>query len=392
MEPATREVQRVTTSVAAAGSLGGTFKLTFSGLNAAGKMETKETNAINFNANAAAVKSEIELLSNVPAGSVEVTHPEGATACADATTSCTWIFTFTREQPYQCTRPLYGWDDTTPTGAATRFAADCPAATCSDGFRLATTKCFKNSEGDLAMMTVDTSALTGNDAKVVVTEQVKGRAESSIKGAPYTVKVAPADTDPATTTAFGKGLVFGTAGVASKFTIQAKDSHGNNRDDTQAHNLFRVDAFMPSVPPAQAGAHVKGSIAYQGDGQYEASFTPIRAGTHTVAVQMATAMEKQRVWTSFETTQACVQHPQAYTCVTEDLQRRGGTWTLTYNDQTTEAIAWDASAAAVKTALEALSTVGIVEVVRKAGSLCKTTAPCVTVGSDDMQPSASSTT
>jgi hypothetical protein len=377
MEPATKEVQRITTSVAAAGSLGGSFALTFTGLNVAGKSETKSTGPIPFNASPASVKSALELLSNIPAGSITVSHPNSATGCVgNGLSTCTWIITFTREQQYSCTRTMYGWD---------AVAASCPTATCSDGFRLRTTTCYKNSEGDLATMTAGTALLTGNDAKVAVTEQVKGRAETSIKGAPYSVVVAPADTDPASTTAYGQGLVFGTAGVASKFTIQAKDSHGNNRDDSQARNLFRVDAFMGSVPPEHAGAHVKGTVKYLADGKYEASFMPTRAGRHTVSVQMATAMETQQVWTTFETTAPCVLQMQAYTCTTADMQRRGGSWTLAYNGQTTEAIAWDASGAAVKTALEALSTVGTVDVVRKAGSLCVTTAPCVTVGANDEQ-------
>jgi hypothetical protein len=142
---------------------------------------------------------------------------------------------------------------------------------------------------------------------------------------------------------------------------------------------------MGSVPPEHAGAHVKGTVKYLADGKYEASFMPTRAGRHTVSVQMATAMETQQVWTTFETTALCVPQMQAYTCTTADMQRRGGSWTLAYNGQTTEAIAWDASGAAVKTALEALSTVGTVDVVRKAGSLCVTTAPCVTVGANDEQ-------
>ena len=57
---------------------------------------------------------------------------------------------------------------------------------------------------------------------------MKGRAEQSIVGAPFTVVVKPDGTDASVTTAFGKGLVFGTAGEASKFTVQAKDGHGNN--------------------------------------------------------------------------------------------------------------------------------------------------------------------
>ena len=119
--------------------------------------------------------------------------------------------------------------------------------------------------------------------------------------APHSVVVKPADTDPATTTAFGKGLVYGTAGVASHFTIQAKDSHGNNRDD--GNDLFQVVAFEKTPGDrGRAGAAVHGRVTYIGDGRYAAQFTPQRAVPHTVAVTMAVNHERQLIKTQFKPT------------------------------------------------------------------------------------------
>jgi len=248
--------------------------------------------------------------------------------------------------------------------------SDCTKLTHSD-YNVPSTSCSEILEGDLPLLIADYSELGGNDAIVTVSEQMKGRAEQSIVGAPFTVVVKPDGTDASVTTAFGKGLVFGTAGEASKFTVQAKDGHGNNRDDDQANDGFRVVAFHPGVAPELAGSYVEGSVEYVGGGAYACEFVPTRAGKHTIAVTMATEREVQRITTFFAGNSA------------DDKQARGGTFTISYQGSTTEPLAWDADASDVTKVLEALPLLSSVQVVRTAGSFCVTTAPCVTIGTTD---------
>ena len=76
--------------------------------------------------------------------------------------------------------------------------------------------------------------------------------QKHIVGSPFEILIAPEDTDPARTIAYGEGLVHGEAGVQSSFTIQAKDTWGNNRWDNQTRDVFSVRVYQPSVSPLVA--------------------------------------------------------------------------------------------------------------------------------------------
>ena len=63
-----------------------------------------------------------------------------------------------------------------------------------------------------------------------------------IRGSPMEVTFYPGDIDPATTTATGEGLSFGTAGVTSEFTIFSKDTHGNRRYNT-GNDMYEITVY-----------------------------------------------------------------------------------------------------------------------------------------------------
>jgi len=143
-----------------------------------------------------------------------------------------------------------------------------------------------------------TAELWGNDARVLVTEVSQGNAPEPILGSPFTVHVASGVTDPATTIAFGRGLVEGRAGDLSQFTIQAKDGFGNNRMTGQALDRFLVLPFLPFEDFSSAAddrTAVEASVEQHQDGTYAVAFTPTLSGTYTVPVLAADRAEVQLV-------------------------------------------------------------------------------------------------
>ena len=64
----------------------------------------------------------------------------------------------------------------------------------------------------------------------------------------------------------GMGLVKGTAGVESTFTIQSKDGYGNDRLETQARDLYAVDVFQPTAAPEHGGRYCEGTAGVDGFG------------------------------------------------------------------------------------------------------------------------------
>ena len=89
---------------------------------------------------------------------------------------------------------------------------------------------------------------------------------------------------PASYTSTWNGLLGGTAGYLSPFTIQAKDKFGNNRTAQQALDTFsiRLEGLSPNAgesdirhPPPD----MQLDAAYMGhDGQYNGSYWPLNAG------------------------------------------------------------------------------------------------------------------
>ena len=154
------------------------------------------------------------------------------------------------------------------------------------------------------MLGENSAKLSGSGARVTIAPFTTGAARHHIDGSPFEVLVAPEDTDPTMTIAYGRGLSAGMAGETSMFTIQAKDTWGNNRWDNQSQNVFRVDAYMPFAYTDRANhersvASVHGKVNYIADGTYNCSFTPTISGEYVVAVTMAMQLEVQVITTSF---------------------------------------------------------------------------------------------
>jgi hypothetical protein len=328
--PPTVEVQYVSTEATA--TLGGKFSLSYGG---------EQTTDIAFDASAADVEAALEDLSTLRDYGVNVTLHTGPGSNLEQT----WHITF----PY------------TQSGGV-----------------------YRDHDAILPILT-NGYLLTGNAAKMKAGVVTQGVAEKHIVGSPFTVLVAPEMTDPTRTIAYGEGLVHGEAGVETGFTIQAKDSWGNNRWENQTKDIFSVRVYQPSVSPLVASqlphfaeqkwdeatgrrfyvnsktgeiqwekpmvATIFGKVTYLQDGTYEVKYTPEVKGTYTVAVTMAQIHEVQTVQTSFGSTAG-----------------RGGTWFLsqTYNGvlSKTPDLAWDASADSVKTALLTLPSVTAVDVSR----------------------------
>jgi hypothetical protein len=217
--PMVSEVQSIKTSAATGATLSGSFTLSFT--DASG---TETSSAINFNDDATNFENAVASVSNLAGSDIEV----NLGSCAAPTTSCEWLVTFNG-------RP--------------------------------------NSEGNIAEF-VPTSSLGGNGATIEVTEVTRGVEALSIDGAPFTVDVVPDETDASFTTAFGAGLVAGTAGVPASFTIQAKDDYGNDRLSSQPDDVFAVLAFPEAGEAPEASTAVYGTVASIGDGQYSVTYTP----------------------------------------------------------------------------------------------------------------------
>jgi hypothetical protein len=203
---------------------------------------------------------------------------------------------------------------------------------------------FPNNEGDVAGIVPDGAMLTGTAINVKVAEVARGRGNTHIDGSPFYPKVHPAPTHPRRTIAYGPGLTFGEAGQESRFTIQSKDDYGNDREEDQGRDVYRVVAFQPS----NSAAEYEATVTYIRDGTYACEFIPEWSGQYTVAVIMRTRAEIQLVTTSFI-----------------NGQQRGGTFSLFHYGKSTVPLAWDASASSVETALEALGTAGDLHVTRK---------------------------
>ena len=264
--PSMPEVQRVSTSVSPKSSLSGFFSVDFSPY----RTYSSRSKNIPFDATSEEFKTALESIDNI--GMLEVTRHD----CEDPSITCTWDVTFLE------------------------FA------------------------GDAELLEPDYSQLLGNDAVVGVEQQVKGRQLQSINGFPYLLTVSPGQTDPMRTLAHGKGLVASTSGEISSFTIQPKDSFGNDRLPEQGADLFAVYIYPEQKYPDGSFQVHKGVVTRQSDSSHTVDYIPGKSGYHTIAVIQAVATEQQIVTTGYNT------------------KARGGTFKLQLGSLSTHPIPWNA--------------------------------------------------
>ena len=310
--PATTEVQRITTSVNDDSTLGGNFTLSFTARDSSGTMVTETTDPLTYDSKPTDIQDELIKFTTIY--EVEVNR----TSCSSPETTCTWYVTFVGT----------------------------------------------HSTGNLHLLGADTSDLTGNNVIMTVADEVEGVAAKQTTSAPYITVVDPNDTNAPWTTAFGRGLVAGTAGEVASFTIQSKDSWGNDRRESQPRDMYRVFAFVNYETP-EDHTGVEGTVEYIGDGAYKVDYVPTTYGLHTVAVMKSEKLEIQVLNLTFA-----------------DLTtaRKGGTFTLLLNDEETDPMAWDVSAERMKIALEDLEGISTVDVSRFGQSASSIT-------SDPLRPS-----
>jgi hypothetical protein len=104
-----------------------------------------------------------------------------------------------------------------------------------------------------------------------------------IMQSPYAVKVFPAPSHAATSIAQGLGIEYATAGIQSRFTIQAKDAWGNKKISADG-DFFNVVATK--VPIQRPFKQFKGSATYIGMGAYEVVYTPATSGIYQLIVSL----------------------------------------------------------------------------------------------------------
>jgi hypothetical protein len=95
---------------------------------------------------------------------------------------------------------------------------------------------------------------------------------------PFTVEVAPGPVSPAHCVASGEGLIEGSAGITSKFSILAKDAFGNTRALAETDDVLTATI---SGPVSQTAIVTEGVNM-----TYVAEYTVTVAGAYTVTVKM----------------------------------------------------------------------------------------------------------
>ena len=292
--PSVPEVQRLSTSISPKSSLSGFFSVGFSPY---GTYSSRSKN-IAFDATAEEFKTALESIDNI--GTLEVSRQD----CESPSITCTWDVTFLE------------------------FA------------------------GDVEQLMPDYSQLLGNDAIVGVKQLVRGRRLQSINGFPYLLTVSPGQTDPVRTLAHGKGLATSISGERSSFTIQPKDSFGNDRLPEQDADLFAVYIYPEQKYPDGSFNVHQGIVTRQSDGSLTVDYIPGKSGYHTIAVIRAVTTKQQIVTTGYNT------------------KARGGTFVLQLGSLSTHPIPWDADKDAVADFLNSsMASVSIFRVEKRAHGL-----------------------
>ena len=278
--PKVAEVQRITSFVLSGSSLSGSFTLLYGAMI---------SDVIDFDASAEDFKSAVESIRGI--GDVTVS----INSCVDPSVSCSWDITFVTYL------------------------------------------------GDVFTPLVNSDQLMGEGAIVQVVELTKGKESASITGFPRTIEVTTGITSPLWSTAYGTGLVMTTAGEKSTFTIQAKDSFGNDRKTSQEANLFAVHVYPENCDSSHS--IIEGTVTQSSNGAYIVEYTPYTSGYHTISVVMSTSEEKQIITTGYNT------------------KARGGTFTILLNKKPSLPIPWDSNedeiAAFLDASFDSISTFGV---------------------------------
>lgn len=104
-----------------------------------------------------------------------------------------------------------------------------------------------------------------------------------IVGSPFSVVVVPGTSNYPYTNAFGSGLSTATTGSKSSFFIQTQDSNGNNQSTN--FELYSP-ADLLSVIIKGGPTVYSADVVYSGNGLFEASYFPLRAGHYVVSVKV----------------------------------------------------------------------------------------------------------
>ena len=226
--------------------------------------------------------------------------------------------------------------------------SNCAVATESCSFVVT----FIGLNQNIPLIVIGATEVTGNALEYSVVEVVEGQPALDINGSPFTLQVLPNITNAAFSTAYGPGLMAGLTGEVAQFMIQSKDAYGNNRLDGQTQDTYLIHAFIPNEPFDSPLSSVNGNVQYVSGGAYNASYSPYKSGTYTVAPLLSTQLEIQNI-----------------SIVFKNLSARSGFFKLSYGKcsgssqcVTTDKLGYDVSAEAVRNAIEGLPGAGPVVV------------------------------
>ena len=173
------------------------------------------------------VRGTYQVRVQTPAIAAQQTITLSGTSLAGSYTLC--------KSPGVCTAAIaYGTPAATAAAVSaalsTLYGAAVTATPCAGPATCTWTVDFAASLGKVsALLPGDLSLLGGAGADVSTDVIVNGASLTDVAGSPQDLQVAPAVESAAVSTAWGAGLYSGTAGSVSTFTIQAKDSFGNDR-------------------------------------------------------------------------------------------------------------------------------------------------------------------
>eukprot|EP00903_Cladosiphon_okamuranus_P013779 g12825.t1 len=182
---------------------------------------------------------------------------------------------------------------------------------------------------------------------------------------PKRVNVRSNLASPTETTATGSGVDSAVAGETATFQIQARDAWLNTKYDLRGETWFTVVAFVaganPDVVPPVYG--VVGSPKMSNSGfQYPVAYTPLVGGEqYTLVVLLHQKADTPTLHIGVDRPYHEVQViRRTFPCTLDDSELSGEEFMLMFKGHRTSTLAFNASFAEVKDALEQLHTIGTV--------------------------------